>query len=76
MLLTVIVITLEATVAKMSTGFAGLLNNPAPQAAFSFEYDCAVTDPKSYYPDIQDTTSEIVVVEHIGGDRIPKSTGD
>lgn len=69
-LMTAIVIMLAATVATMLTGFAGLLNDPAPQAAFSFEYDDDVTDPKSYHPDIQDTTSEIVVVEHIGGDRI------
>ncbi|PHQ46676.1 hypothetical protein DJ68_06035, partial [Halorubrum sp. C3] len=69
-LMTAIVITLAATVATMLTGFAGLLNDPAPQAAFSFEYDDDVDDPSAYHPDIEADTSEIVVVEHIGGDRI------
>jgi flagellin-like protein len=69
-LMTAIVIALAATVATMLTGFAGLLNDPAPQAAFSFEYDDDVGDPSAYHPEIESGTSEIVVVEHIGGDRI------
>ena len=57
-LMTAIVIALAATVATMLTGFAGLLNDPAPQAAFSFEYDDDVEDPSAYHSEIESGTSE------------------
>ncbi|MFY4816356.1 type IV pilin [Haloarcula sp. AONF1] len=69
-LMTAIVIALAATVATMLTGFAGLLNEPAPQVAFEFEYDDDVENPKSVYDsNLPDNTEEVVAVRHMGGDQ-------
>ena len=69
-LMTAIVIALASTVAVMVTGFGGMLSDPAPQASFSFEYDDGVEDPAVYHPDLEPGTSELVLVEHTGGDAV------
>ena len=69
-LMVAIVVALASTVAVMLTGFSGFLNDPAPQASFSFEYDDDVDDPTAYHPDIEPGTSELVLVEHTGGDAV------
>lgn len=72
-LMTAIVIALAATVATMLTGFAGLLNEPAPQVAFDATYHNDVDDPDNFHPDLSDEASyevkEVVVIEHLSGDR-------
>ena len=62
-LMTAIVIVLAATVATMLTGFAGMLNEPAPQAAFEFEYETGVSDPNC-----ANDPCEVVRVTHSGGE--------
>jgi|GEM_PF-6936426 len=73
-LMTAIVITLAATVATMLTGFAGLLNDPAPQVAFEFEYNDDVQDPQAEYdPNLPENADEVVAVRHMSGDQFDPS---
>ena len=70
-LMTAIVITLAATVATMLTGFAGLLNDPAPQVAFEFKYDDDVNDASTeYHPSIPSGAEEVLAIRHAGGDQL------
>ena len=70
-LMVAIVIALASTVAVMVTGFGGFLNDPAPQAAFEFTYHENVDNPQERFDEgIDSGATEVVVVEHIGGDGI------
>ena len=70
-LMVAIVGMLAATTATMVMGFGDMLNDPAPQVNFAFEYDDDVVDGQSqYHESVHEDTTEVVVIEHQGGDRI------
>lgn len=70
-LMTAIVIVLAATVATMLTGFAGMLNDPAPQIAFEFTYHEDVEDPQAQFNEnITTGADEVLVIEHVGGEAV------
>lgn len=69
-LMVAIVGMLAATTATMLMGFGDVLNDPAPQVVFEFTYHEDVEDPVQFDEAVAEYATEVLVIEHIGGDAV------